>query len=188
MSAPTPSSADSSSVMTSEAQVTRARSWSVVGLLFVASVINYLDRNTLSFALPEMSKTLGLGPMAKGTLLSAFLWSYSLMQIPIGLLSDRVNLRWLYAGAFALWSLAMGFTGVADSLLALIGFRIVLGVGEAIYLPGGTKIVSLFFPSSRRGLPCGVFDSGTRVGMVLGGLLVPLCLKHLGWRLTFAVV
>ena len=72
--------------------------WAIVGLLFTASLINYFDRATISFALPLISKELHLGPEAKGVLLSAFFWSYALMQIPMGVLADRVNLRWLYAG------------------------------------------------------------------------------------------
>src|SRR5580765_4829656 len=77
--------------------------WAIVGLLFVASLINYFDRATIAFALPLISKDLHLGPEAKGVLLSAFFWSYALMQIPMGVLADRVNLRWLYAAAFTLW-------------------------------------------------------------------------------------
>ena len=86
------------------------RRWMLVGLLFFAALINYLDRATISVALPRISGDLLLGPTAKGVLLSSFFWSYALMQVPIGWLADRVSLRWLYAGSFALWSLACGFT------------------------------------------------------------------------------
>src|SRR5437773_5913242 len=106
--------------------------WLIVGLLFAASLINYFDRATISFALPLISKDLNLGPEAKGVLLSAFFWSYTLLQIPMGFLADRANLRWLYAGAFTLWSLAQGMTGFAGSLGLLICCRVVLGMGEAI--------------------------------------------------------
>jgi MFS family permease len=164
------------------------RRWLIVFLLFVASLINYLDRTAVSFALPLISETLGLKASAKGVLLSAFFWSYAFMQIPIGLLSDRVNLRWLYAAAFTLWSVAQGLTGLATGFWMLIAFRVLLGIGESIYLPGGTKIVSLFFPISERGLPCGIFDAGTRAGMLAGSLIVPWFFIHYGWRLTFAVV
>ena len=164
------------------------RRWTIVWLLFTASLINYFDRATISFALPLISLTLHLGPEAKGVLLSAFFWSYALMQVPMGLCADRVNLRWFYAGAFILWSLAQGLTGFATSLLALICFRMLLGIGEAIYLPGGTKIVSMLFPPSERGLPCGIFDFGTRTGLVLEGLLVPWLLSHYGWQRTFCIV
>src|ERR1041385_6264104 len=91
--------------------ITNARRWTIIGLLFTASLINYFDRATISFALPMVSEELHLGPMAKGKLLSAFFISYALMQIPIGWCSDRFNLRWLYAGAFALWSVAQGLMG-----------------------------------------------------------------------------
>lgn len=168
--------------------VSNRRRWTIVGLLFTASLINYFDRATISFALPLISQDLHLGPEAKGVLLSAFFWSYALMQIPMGVLADRVNLRWLYAAAFALWSLSQGLIGLAGSLHALIAFRVLLGVGESIYLPGGSTIVSLLFRPSERGLPCGVFDAGTRTGLVLEGVLVPWMLTHYGWRTSFAVV
>lgn len=166
----------------------QARRWSIVGLLFVASLINYFDRATISFALPMISKELGLGPEAKGVLLSAFFWSYALMQIPMGLLADRLNLRWLYAVSFTLWSISQGLMGLATGLGMLVAFRMLLGIGEAIYLPGGSKIVSLLFPPAERGLPSGLFDAGTRTGLVLEAFMVPWMLTHLGWRTTFTII
>jgi len=168
--------------------ISNKRRWSIVGLLFAASLINYLDRATISFALPLISSDFRLTAQSKGLLLSSFFWSYALMQIPIGWCADRVNLRWLYAGAFTLWSLAQGLTGLASSLAALLAFRILLGTGESIYLPGGTKIVSLLFGPNERGLPSGLFDFGTRTGLVLEGLLVPWLLIHFGWRHTFLIL
>jgi len=153
------------------------RRWLIVGLLFAASLINYFDRATVSFALPIIAQDLHLGPNEKGTLLAAFFWSYAIMQIPMGILADRFNLRWLYAGAFLLWSVAQGLTGFTNSLAMLVLFRVLLGIGEAIYLPGGTRVVSLFFPLSERAFPCGLFDFGTRSGMVLEGLIVPFMIS-----------
>jgi MFS family permease len=157
-------------------------------LLFVASVINYLDRGTLSVALPLLSSELRLGPEIQGVLLSAFFWSYAPMQPPIGWCADRLNLRWVYAGAFTLWSLAQGLTGLATGLRTLLACRIALGVGESIYLPGGTKIVTLLFSHEERGLPSGLFDCGTRAGLVLATLFIPSLLNHYGWRRTFLLV
>jgi MFS family permease len=168
--------------------LTNARRWSIVGLLFTASLINYFDRATISFALPLISTELHLGPEAKGVLLSAFFWSYALLQIPMGVLADRVNLRWLYAAAFTLWSLSQGLMGFATGLGTLIVFRMLLGIGEAIYLPGGSKIVSLLFRPAERGLPCGLFDAGTRTGLVIEGVLVPWMLVHYGWRASFSLI
>jgi len=168
--------------------VSNSRRWSIVGLLFTASLINYLDRAAISFALPLISRDFHLTPETKGLLLSSFFWSYALMQVPIGWCADRFNLRWLYAGAFALWSLAQGLTGLAGSLEVLIGFRILLGVGESIYLPGGIKIISLLFTGKDRGLPSGLFDFGTRTGLILEGILVPWLLTRYGWRHTFLLL
>ena len=165
-----------------------SRRWTIVWLLFIASLINYLDRSSISLALPLISKDLHLGPESKGVLLSAFFWTYALMQIPVGWAADRVNLRWLYFSAFVLWSLGQGLTGFATTLGVLILFRLLLGIGESIYLPGGTKIVSLLFASTERGLPCGIFDFGTRMGLVLGGLTIPWLLVHFGWRLSFRLI
>jgi MFS transporter, ACS family, D-galactonate transporter len=188
MSAPMPAAAGADSAYPMMEKVTNARRWSIVVLLLVASMINYFDRTTISFALPSISESLGFGALKKGVLLSAFFWSYAFMQIPMGLLADRFNLRWIYAAAFTLWSVSQGLTGLATSLTMLIGFRILLGIGEAIYLPGGTKTVSLLFPLSERGLPCGLFDGGTRTGLFLEGLLLPWLLSHYGWRMTFALI
>src|SRR5437016_11511968 len=168
--------------------VSKKHRWSIVGLLFTASLINYLDRAAISFALPLISRDFHLTPETKGLLLSSFFWSYALMQVPIGWSADRFNLRWLYAGAFAIWSLAQGLTGLAESLAILIGFRILLGIGESIYLPGGTKIVSLLFSNKDRGLPSGLFVFGTRTGLVLEGILVPWLLVRYGWRHTFLLL
>ena len=168
--------------------VSNQRRWGIVGLLFTASLINYLDRAAISFALPFISRDFHLTPETKGLLLSSFFWSYALMQVPIGWSADRFNLRWLYAGAFAVWSLAQGLTGLAESLAVLIGFRILLGIGESIYLPGGTKIVSVLFAAKDRGLPSGLFDFGTRSGLVLEGILVPWLLVRHGWRQTFLLL
>lgn len=164
------------------------RRWSIVALLFVASLINYLDRATISFALPLISRDFHLSAESKGLLLSSFFWSYAVMQIPIGWSADRFNLRSLYAAAFVVWSFAQGLTGLAASLTALVAFRILLGVGESIYLPGGTKIVSLLFSAKERGLPSGIFDFGTRTGLLLEGMLVPWLLVHFGWRRTFLIL
>jgi len=168
--------------------ISNARRWLLVGLLGVAALINYLDRATLSVSLPLIAIDLSLNPTAKGLVLSAFFWSYALLQVPVGLLADRWSLRWLYAGAFALWSVACGLTGAVGGLAALIGVRIVLGVGESVYLPISVKLVSTLFPSRDRGLPTGVLDSGTRLGLALGAPLVAWLTVRYGWRTMFFLV
>lgn len=168
--------------------VSNARRWIIIGLLFVAGFINYLDRAVLSVALPLVSRDLHLDPTAKGVLLSAFFWSYAFMQLPMGFLSDRVNLRWFYAGMFALWSVSCGLTGFAGSLGILLVLRVVLGIGESIYLPGGIKVVSLLFQSKDRGLASGLVNCGTRLGLALGAPLVAWLVVKYGWRHSFTLV
>jgi MFS family permease len=168
--------------------ISSRRRWVLVILLFFAALINYLDRATISVALPRISGELLLGPTAKGVLLSAFFWSYALMQVPIGWLADRASLRWLYAGSFALWSLACGFTGFAGSLGVLILLRIVLGIGESIFLPGSVKFISLAFSPEERGLPTAIFDSGVRAGLAIGAPLVAWLVSRHGWRNMFFLV
>jgi ACS family glucarate transporter-like MFS transporter len=164
------------------------RRWTITGLLFASGFINYLDRAILSVALPLVAVDLHLGPTAKGTLLSAFFWSYALMQLPMGLWSDRFNLRWFYAGAFAIWSLACGLTGFARTLAVLIVLRIVLGIGESVYLPGGMKIVSTLFSPKERGLASGFVNCGTRAGLALGSPLVAWLVTAFGWQRSFFIV
>jgi MFS family permease len=147
-----------------------------------------LDAARVEAILQLLSSEFKLGPEDKGILLSAFFWSYALLQIPMGWLADRIKLRRLYAGAFAVWSVAQGLMGLAETMTMLITLRILLGIGESIYLPGGSKIVSLLFTAKERGLPAGIFDFGARTGLVLEGLIVPLRLYHYGWRRTFLIV
>ncbi len=176
------------SIPATTTDLTNARRWGVVFLLFAASMINYMDRATLSYALPSMSDDLRLDAMQKGYLVAAFFYSYAYMQIPIGWIADRVNLKWVYAGMFAVWSLACGFVGFVNTLGMLIVLRIMLGFGESIYLPGGMKVVSQLFPPQRRGLPSGLFDFGTRTGLVIDGFLLPFLIVNYGWRAMFMFV
>jgi len=170
------------------APVSPARAWTIAGLLFAAGFINYLDRAIVSVALPVIGVDLHLGPAAKGVLLSAFFWSYAAMQLPVGWAADRFNLRWVYSGAFALWSLACGLTGLATSLGALLFMRAILGIGESIYLPGGMKIVSVLFAARDRGLAAGLMNCGTRAGLALGAPAIAYLVTALGWHKAFFVL
>jgi len=146
--------------------VSNQRRWTIVGLLFTASVINYLDRAAISFALPLISGIFHLTPETKG--LPALFFSGRMRNAgSIGWSADRFNLRWLYAGAFAIWSLAQGLTGLAESLARPDRLPHSSWHRESIYLPGGTKIVTVLFAAKERGLPSGLFDFGTRTGLVL---------------------
>jgi MFS family permease len=171
-----------------EAPVTPARAWTIAVLLFAVGFINYLDRAILSVALPAISAELHLGPAIKGVLLSAFFWSYAVMQLPMGWAADRTNLRWLYAIAFAVWSLSCGFTGFAGSLGMLLVMRVVMGIGESVYLPGGMKIITLLFDVQQRGLASGLMNCGTRAGLALGAPLIAWLILSFGWHNAFFIL
>lgn len=164
------------------------RRWWIASLLFLAGVINYLDRTIVSVALPVIAADLRLSAPRMGVLLSAFFWSYAVMQIPIGWLSDRWNLRYLYAGCFALWSLTSGLTGFAGSLAVLLLLRVLLGIGESVYLPGGMKIVSVLFEPKDRGLASGLVNCGTRAGLAFGAPLIAALVAAIGWQHSFFVL
>ena len=168
--------------------ISNSRRWLIIALLFTASFINYVDRGTISVALPLIAHDLHFGPELKGVLLSAFFWSYALMQVPIGWAVDRLNLRYLYTAMFFIWSASQGLTGLAASLGMLIVFRVALGVGESIYLPGGVQIVSTLFEGKDRGLPTGLFNCGITAGMAAGAPLTALLIVGYGWRRMFLIV
>jgi ACS family D-galactonate transporter-like MFS transporter len=159
--------------------------WTLVALIATASFINYLDRGSLAVALPVISKDLGLDPIAQGMALSAFFWTYTAMQIPMGRIVDRFSIKTVYAVSFALWSLAAASIGLATGLWTLVAARIVLGIGESVYLPGGLKVISLHFASEETAWPAGLFDLGTKVGLGLGTAIDIWLLVRYGWRSLF---
>lgn len=159
--------------------------WTLVALISTASFINYLDRGSLAVALPTISKELHLDPIHQGAALSAFFWTYTAMQIPMGRMVDRYNIKVVYAVSFAVWSLAAAATGLATGLWTLIAARVLLGIGESVYLPGGLKVVSLHFRSEETAWPAGLFDLGTKVGLAIGTAVDVWLLVRLGWRSLF---
>ena len=170
-----------------QARVPDSRRWSTVILLFVAVVINYMDRGNLSVAAAPAMRDLGIAPSAMGTLLSAFFWTYALFQIPGGYLTDRYGLRWTYAAGFLLWSLGAAAIGLAHSFGQILALRLVLGVGEAIAIPAGMAYIRRNFLPHEQGLPIGIFASGAMVGPAVGALLSGFLLDRIGWRAIFVL-
>ena len=164
------------------------KQWGSVGLLFLAAMINFVDRGSLSVALPLISSDLNFSPAVQGTLLSAFFWSYATMQIPMGWAVDRFDPKWVYAGAFALWSIACGLTGLAGSIATLAMVRLILGIGESAYFTTSTKFVSQLFVPSARGFPTGLFECGTSFGLAVGTVLTAYLSEKYGWRVMFAII
>jgi ACS family D-galactonate transporter-like MFS transporter len=157
----------------------------VLILLGLSVLINYVDRSNLSIAAPLIKDELGISASQLGTLLSAFFWTYALLQIPAGWLVDRFDVKWVFALGFFVWSAATAVTGVLHGFVALLLIRVVLGVGECVAFPAVGKILCTQFSESNRGFANSVVMAGLAlgpaVGMMVGGNLVAL----FGWRPFF---
>jgi MFS transporter, ACS family, D-galactonate transporter len=165
--------------------VRSGRRWTFIALLGAATFINYLDRGSIAVALPFISRDLQMGPTAQGIALSSFFWTYALMQIPIGWMVDRYDVKRVYAVAFAIWSLSAAATGLVRGLGDLLLCRVLLGLGESVYLPGGMKVVTLHFRAEESALPAGSFDLGAKVGLAIGTTIDVWLLAEFGWRSLF---
>ncbi|WP_245607268.1 MFS transporter [Pseudonocardia spinosispora] len=159
--------------------------WMIVVLLFFGVLINYIDRTNISVAGGPLGHEFGLTPGEMGWVFSSFLWSYTLMQIPAGLLLDRFGMKPVLRVATWIWAVACVLTAVASGTGLVILSRVLLGVAEAPVFPGAMKVTGYWFPRRERGLSTAVFDSGQRLSNVIGTPLVALAVVELGWRGAF---
>jgi ACS family D-galactonate transporter-like MFS transporter len=136
-------------------------------MLFITVVINYLDRSNLSIAMPHIADEFDLTPQLQGLLLSAFGWSYAILQIPGGWLIDKIKPRYLYPVCLILWSLATVFMGVIGGFVALIILRLMIGAFEAPAYPINTRVAATWFPEKERGRVIGLYTSGQFIGLAL---------------------
>lgn len=159
--------------------------WQMIALCFVANIINFLDRSNLAIAVPRIEAELHLSPFQIGLALSAFFWTYALMQIPVGWMIDRFGVRRCLAGSVLWWSFFTAATAFVSGLPSLIGARLLLGIGEAGALPGFAKVAFNWFPRTERGFASSIFDSGSRVGSALALPLVAWLVASVGWGHSF---
>ena len=160
----------------------------VLVLLAVSVFINYVDRGSLSIAAPLLKDELGISASQLGVLLSAFFWTYACMQLFSGWLVDRLNVNWVFAGGFFLWSAATAATGLIHTFSVLLFLRMLLGTGESVAYPSYSKILALNFPEEHRGLANAVISAGLVLGPGFGMLLGGLLMARVGWRPSFLVL
>lgn len=165
---------------------TRKR-YSILFLIFITVVINYLDRSNISVAAFAIREDLGLSTVQMGVVFSAFAWTYSTLQIPGGILVDYVKPRILYPIIMALWSIATLVQGIVNSLSALIGLRAAIGVFEAPSYPMNNKIVTSWFPEHERASAIAVYTSGQFIGLAFLTPVLVLIQSHFGWRGLFLI-
>jgi ACS family hexuronate transporter-like MFS transporter len=162
--------------------------WWIAVVLFLATVLTYLDRQTLSLCGAMISEELDLSNEQYGQLVAAFRWSYAIVHVPAGFLADRVPLRVTYALAVALWSAAGAAAAFVANVRQLLFTRGLLGVGEAFNWPCATRIVANMLPPEDRGLASGIFNSGAAIGSLVAPLIITPLAIQFGWRVAFFVI
>ncbi|WP_020672925.1 MFS transporter [Amycolatopsis nigrescens] len=162
----------------------RAR-WGIAGVLGAGMFVNYADRVNLSIAATPMMREFGLTAGQLGMVASAFLWTYTVLQLPVGQLVDRIGVRWINRIAALLWALASFLTAAAGGLGLLLVSRLILGVGEAPTVPAGWKATGYWFPKQERGMCTAIFDGASKVSNVLGVPVMAFLVSGYGWQAAF---
>jgi MFS transporter, ACS family, hexuronate transporter len=166
-----------------------AWAWVLCWLMFASTVLNYMDRQAIALVGNQIRETFAITVYEDfGWVISVFMMTYALFQVPAGYLVDRWDLRWAYAGAVCWWSLAAVATAFAPSLTLLLVFRALLGVGESFNWPCALRVTARVLPPSNRSLGNGIFNSGAAVGAVVTPLVVAFLVPRMGWRAAFGVI
>ncbi|MCK8493741.1 MFS transporter [Spirosoma sp. RP8] len=157
----------------------------MLALVFVNVVINYLDRTNLAVAASALSKELQLGPQELGYIFSAFGWSYALLQIPGGLIADRVAPRVLYAFCLITWSLATLCQAFVRGFASLFSLRLATGAFEAPSYPINNRVVTSWFPDHERASAISLYVSGQFIGLAFLTPVLVTVQYYAGWKGLF---
>ena len=156
--------------------------------LFSNLLINYMDRTTLSIAMPVIAKQFHWDSGIVGLVLSSYMWTYAICLVPWGWMSDRIGARKVNGLSVSLWSISAMLIGAAAGFGSMIGAMLLLGIGEAASLPTAGKVVRQWFPVRERGLATAIFNAGTFAGPALSAPIVAWILLRIGWRLSLVAV
>jgi predicted MFS family arabinose efflux permease len=169
--------------------MTRTRyRWFIVFLLFAITVVNYIDRAAISYAIPAIQRDLGLSPADTGTVLGAFGLGYAVTTLIGGFAVDRYGARIVLTVAAILWSLSIGSTALAGGFAVLYAARVLLGVSEGPNFPALTGTVSHWLSPHERATALGNALVAVPLALAIGGPIVTQLLGWLDWRLTFATL
>ncbi len=166
--------------------------WVVCALLFVATTINYIDRNALSVLKTSLQQPLESGGLALtdadyGWITFAFTAAYAAFPPLIGAAIDRFGVKRSLGAALLLWSAAAAAHGIVASVLGLVVVRFLLGMAEAAHFPAAIKAVATWFPQQERALATGIFNSGTALGVIASPITVWLAVTF-GWQFAFVAI
>jgi ACS family hexuronate transporter-like MFS transporter len=164
------------------------RRWLMISFAFWATVINYMDRQTLSVAAPVLREQFHMSNTEYSRVVFAFMLAYTIMNGVSGPLIDRLGTRLGYALSIGWWSAAAVLHAFVRGAVSLGAARFLLGMGEAGNWPGGVKVVAEWFPEQERALASGIFNSGSAVGAILAPPAVAYILLTYGWPAAFVAV
>jgi len=178
-----PNPADSS--VSLPATIPRRR-WGIALLLGVGVLVNYFDRVNVSVAQHQLHEAFGISTFTFGFLLSAYSWTYALLQLPSGVLLDRFGVKLIGRISTFLWGVASLGAAISPGLTSFFAARLLLGVGEASTFPANAKATGYWFPLEERGLATAIFDASAKFAPAVGFPLVGLMMEGFGWRISFA--
>ncbi|OKH69164.1 MFS transporter [Mycobacterium sp. SWH-M5] len=159
--------------------------WYIGGLLGVGMFVNYIDRVNLSVATPAIMADFEISAAQMGIVSSAFLWTYAMLQMPIGSIIDRIGVPWVNRVGTFLWATASFLSAAAGGLGLLIVARLLLGVGEAPTVPAGWKAIGQWFPKHERGTATAIFDGCAKVSNVVGIPVMAFLVSVFSWHAAF---
>jgi MFS transporter, ACS family, hexuronate transporter len=162
--------------------------WWILGLIGLATIINYIDRNALAIMWPGISKDLQMDKSQYAFIVSCFTIAYAISQAISGKMFDAIGTRIGFVVSIVFWSLSSALHSVARGLVSFAVFRAMLGLGEAGNWPGATKSNAEWFPVKERALAQGLFNAGASAGSIISAPLIASLYGLIGWQTTFIVI
>ena len=162
--------------------------WWIIFLIFIATVINYIDRTAFALLWPEMGKDLGMDNADYAIMLNVFMATYAAGKFLSGKLYDKIGTRLGFVISIIVWSLASAFHAFARGLISLSIVRGLLGLGEAGNWPGAVKSNGEWFPVKERAFAQGIFNSGASIGNVIAPFVIVFLYARFGWKTTYIIL
>lgn len=162
--------------------------WWIIGLIFIATVINYIDRTAFALLWPEMGKDLGMDNTDYAFMLNVFMITYAASKFLSGRLYDKIGTRIGFVLSILVWSLAAAGHAISKGIGSLSIVRGLLGLGEAGLWPGAVKNNGEWFPVKQRALAQGIFNAGASIGNVVAPVAIVFLYSKFGWKATYIIL
>ncbi len=162
--------------------------WWIIGLVCLATIINYIDRSALSIMWPDISEDLGMSKNDYALILNVFLVAYAIGQSVSGKMFDKIGTKAGFVVSITVWGIATALHALARGVLSFSLFRVLLGLGEAGNWPGAVKSNAEWFPVNERAFAQGIFNSGAAMGSIVAPPLIAVVWVAIGWKMTFLLL